>query len=310
METGNMTAEQLKAFEKAEKQKNKIPNLFQMIWREIYRDKFAFISLLIMISIFLIVLIGGFVIDGMPTEQTTRARLGFNNFSPAQYGPLGTDSAGRPIITMLILGARNSLVIAFAVTFGTLFIGYLIGLIAGFYGGFTDLVIMRFIDMLVMIPFLMLFIVVRQVAPGSGISQFIYLMILFGWFGTARTFRAKVLQEAAKDYVHASKTLGTPNWKIMTRKVLPNVTSFMMVGLILGLAGNIGLETGLTVLGFGLPFGTPSIGAMIASALDPTVLQSRPWQWLPAAILIFAMTFSIYGVGSAISRAVNPKQRR
>jgi len=309
METINMTPEQLKAFEKAERKKNRIPNLFEMIWKEIYRDKFALVSLIVMIGIFLFVIIGGFVIDGM-AENMTRSVLGRNNLSPAEFGPLGTDSGGRAIHIMLILGSRNSLIIAFAVTFGTLFIGYLLGIVAGFYGGLTDLVIMRLIDMLVMIPFLMLFIVVRQVAPGSGISQFIYLMILFGWFGTARTFRAKVLQEAAKDYVHASKTLGTPNWKIMLKKVLPNVTSFMMVGLVLGLAGNIGLETGLTVLGFGLPFGTPSIGAMIASALDPTVLQSRPWQWVPAAVLIFVMTFSIYGVGSAISRAVNPKQRR
>lgn len=309
METVNMTPEQLKAFEKAEKKKNRIPNLFEMIWREIWRDKFAFTSLVVMIGVLLAAIIGGAIYDGMEINFN-RVILGQQNLSPSEFGPLGTDSGGRPIIAQLFMGARNSLVIAFTVTLASLFIGYLVGLISGFYGGFLDLVIMRLIDMLVMVPFLMALIVVSQVLPRYGIPQFIMLMIAFSWFATARTFRAKVLQEAAKDYVLASKTLGTPNWKIMIKKVLPNVTSFMMVGLVLGLAGNIGIETGLTVIGFGLPFGIPSIGSMIASALDPTVLQFRPWQWVPAAILIFAMTLSIYGVGSAISRAVNPKQRR
>ena len=309
METVNMTPKQLKAFEEAQKKQNKIPSLFEMIWREIWRDKFAFVSLIIMFGILIASIIGGAIFDGMEINFN-RIILGQQNLSPAEFGPLGTDSGGRPIIAQLFLGARNSLFIAFAVTLASLFIGYLVGLIAGFYGGVLDLVIMRLIDMLVMVPFIMVLIVVSQVLPRYGIPQFIMLMIAFSWFAIARTFRARVLQEAAKDYVLASKTLGTPNWKIMIKKVLPNVTSFMMVGLVLGLAGNIGLETGLTVIGFGLPFGTPSIGAMIASALDPTVLQSRPWQWVPAAILIFVMTLSIYGVGSAVSRAVNPKQRR
>jgi len=309
METVEMTPKQLKAFEKAEKKKNKIPNLFEMMMREIWRDKFAFVSLIVMIGILLAAIIGGAIFDGMDIN-VNRIVLGRQDLSPSEFRPLGTDSGGRPILALLFLGARNSLVIAFVVTLASLFIGYLIGLISGFYGGFIDLAIMRLIDMLVMVPFMMVFIVISQVLPNFGIPQFIMLMVVLGWFGIARTFRARVLQESARDYVLASKTLGTPNWKIMIKKVLPNVTSFMMVGLVLGLAGNIGLETGLTVIGFGLPFGIPSIGFMIASALNPTVLQSRPWQWLPAAILIFVMTLAIYGVGSAVSRAVNPKQRR
>jgi len=309
MNTVNMSPKELKAIEKEERKKNRIPNIFELIGKELWRDKFAFVSLIVMISMLLIAIIGSAIIEGSG-ENVTRTVLGRNNFPPSEFGPLGTDSAGRSVWVMLLLGARNSFLIAFGVTFGSLAIGYVVGLVAGFFGSWVDLIILRIIDIFVMVPFLMAFIVVSQTIPGTGIGQFMMIMIAFSWFGTARTFRAKVLQESAKDYVHASKTLGTPSWKIMYKKVLPNVTSFMMVGIVITLALNIGLETGLTVIGFGLPFGTPSIGQLIASALDPTVLQSRPWQWVPAGLVIFTMTLSVYGVGSAISRAVNPKQRR
>ena len=306
METIQMTEKELKAFEKAERKKNRIPSLFEMIGREVWRDKFAFCSLLVMIGI----LIASFVGSALTDESVMRIVLGRQDLPPSEFGLLGTDSGGRDILDLLFLGARNSFTISFVVTFASLAIGFFVGLLAGFYGGFTDLAIMRIIDMFVMVPGIMIIMVVSAVLPTYGLREFIILMILTGWFATARNFRARVLQESARDYVLASKTLGTPNFVIMFKKVMPNVTSFMMVNLVLVLALNVGLETGLTVIGFGLPFGTPSLGAMIASAMNPAVLQLRPWQWVPAAVLIFMMTLSIYGVGSAVSRAVNPKQRR
>ena len=305
-----MTSMELKAFkeaEKAEKKANRIPNLFQIIWREIYRDKFALICLIVMVGLLVVSIVWAAIIGDV---GTTRIVLGQQNLSPSEFRPLGTDSGGRSMLVQLVLGSRNSLIIAFAITIGSQLIGHIVGLIAGFYGGFVDLVIMRIIDILVMVPGVMLIIVVASILPTYGIPQFIMLLIAFGWFGIAISFRARVLQESAKDYVLASKTLGTPNIVIMFKKVLPNVISFIMVGLVLGLAFSIGIETGLTALGIGLPFGTPSIGNMIASALDPTVLRIRPWQWVPAVVLIVVMTMSIRGVGNAVSRAVNPRQRR
>ena len=307
----SMTPEQLKAFKKAQKEEkkaNKIPNIFNLIWKEIYNSKFAFGSLIMMVLLLVIPLIWSLFID---QTDALRIVLGRNDFSPAQFGPLGTDPGGRSMLNLLILAARNSFIIAFGITIGTSLIGYTVGLLAGFYGGFVDLLIMRIIDVLLMIPFIMVVIVVSAVfASSTGIGQFMLIIIAFGWFGTAIQFRARVLQESAKDYVLASKTLGTPNIVIMFRKVLPNVVSFMMVGLVLGLAFNIGIEAGLSFLGFGLPTGTPSIGHMIAFARNPDVLRLRPWQWAPAVVLIVIMTMSIRGVGNAVSRAVNPKQRR
>ena len=292
---------------KAERKLHRIPSMWEVSWKEIRRSPFALGSLIVLTAILLVSFIGA----GMTDEgYATRIVLGQQNLSPSQFSPLGTDDGGRDMLDMLFLSARNSFAIAFLVTIFTLLIGYVVGLISGFYGGYVDLVIMRLIDFVIMVPTIMVIIVMAVTLPQWDIPQFVLVMVAFGWVGFARSLRARVLQESAKDYVQASKTLGTPNIVIMFREVFPNVVSFMMVGIVLGLASNMGLETGLTVIGYGLPFGVPSIGRLIALALNPIVLAHRVWQWLPAALVIFLMTLSIYGVGSAISRAVDPRQRR
>lgn len=301
-----MTPAELKAFEKAERKANRIPSMFEIIWREIWRSKFALLCLVIIVVTFVVVFVWAAHFD---TIQMRR-RLGYVNLPPSAYGPLGTDAGGLPMLNQLVLGARISLIIGFSVTIGSALIGYTVGLISGFFGGFIDWTIMRIIEIITMIPTIMLIIVIMAAIPESGTPHMILVLIVTGWFGTALNFRARVLQESAKDYVSASKTLGTPNWKIMIKKIMPNVTSFLMVGLVLGLAGSIGLETGLTAIGHGLPSGTPSIGAMIANAMDPAVLRTRPWQWVPAVIFVVVLTFTINGLGRAVSRAVNPKKRR
>ena len=285
----------------------KMPSLFQLAWREIKRDKFALVCLITLVGILITAFVGAMFLDA---DYATRVSLMTIDQSPAQFGRMGTDNGGRDMLSMLFLGARTSFIISFSVTVFSLLIGYTVGLIAGYYGGFVDLVIMRLIDFVVMVPTIMLIVVAVSLIPGYSTFHFILILIGVGWIGGAVSLRPRVLQESAKDYVLASKTLGTPNPIIILKKVLPNVLSYMMVGIVLGLAGNIGLETGLTVLGYGLPIGVPSLGAIIRLAMNPVVLQSRVWQWLPAVILIFVMTLSIYGVGYAISRAVNPRQRK
>ncbi|MGQ0516434.1 ABC transporter permease, partial [Bacillus sp. D-CC] len=100
---------------------------------------------------------------------------------------------------------------------------------------------------------------------------------LFFWTGKARLIRSKVLTEKELDYVSASKTLGTPNWKIILFQVLPNLSSIIIVSVTLNLAGNIGIESGLTFLGFGLPESTPSLGTLVSYARNPDVLQEKWW---------------------------------
>ena len=301
-----MTPAELKAFEKEQRKANSIPSTFQIVAREVWRDKFALLCLVIIVTIFVVSFVWAAYFDTLPV----RRRLGYVNLPPSEYGPLGTDAGGLPMLNQFVMGARTSLMIGFSVTIGASLIGYTVGLISGFFGGFIDWAVMRTIEIITMIPSLMLIIVIMAAIPESGVNHMIMVLILTGWFGTALSFRARVLQESAKDYISASKTLGTPNWKIMVKKIMPNVTSFLMVGLVLSLALSIGLETGLTAIGHGLPSSVPSIGAMIANAMDPAVLRTRPWQWVPAVIFIVVLTLTINGFGRAVTRAINPKKRR
>jgi len=293
--------------EKELKKANRIPSVLEVAAREVWRDKFAFVSFLLFIFLLGAAFIGGNMVDG---DYINRIRILMRDLSPAEYGPWGTDNGGRDMLSIMLISARNSFALTFTVTPITMAIGYTTGLFIGFYGGYVDLVVMRIIEFCIMVPTLMVIIFIVTLLPNYGVFELAVVLILTGWFAGATGLRARVLQESARDYVSASKTLGTPNIAIIFKKVLPNVTSFIMVGVILGLAGSIGLETGLTVLGYGLPFGVPSLGRLIALGMNPIVLANRPWQWMPAALLIFLMTLAIYGFGLAISRAVNPRQRR
>lgn len=159
------------------------------------------------------------------------------------------------------------------------------------------------------LPSLMFIIVFVVIVPNYSVASFIFIMSLFSWFGKARLIRSKGLAERELDYINASKTLGTPDWKIMLFEMFPNLSSLVIVNMTLTLAGNIGLETGLTFLGFGLPTGTPSLGTLIALAKNPDVISTKWWVWLPAALLILVMMLSINYVGQAVKRASDARQR-
>lgn len=274
--------------------------------KEIVRDKIALISLILFCLILLAVFIGATMVD---QTAANKVDLRLVNKAPGPGLPLGADPSGRDMIGQLIVGARNSFLIAFGVTILSGIVGILVGLIAGFYGGTVDNVIMRVVDFLTMLPSLMLIIVIVTLIPNYSVGAFVLVMTMLGWMGKTRMIRAKTLQQSSLDFVSASKTLGTSNFVIMFREVLPNIASIIVVNLTINLAANMGLETSLSFLGFGLPFSTPSLGTLLRHASVPANMQMRPWQWLPAAVLILVMMLCINFVGQAIKRAADVKQR-
>ena len=278
------------------------------MWREIYRDKLALTGLFLFIVITLTVYIWAFTIDET-AAAVVNIRIRQN--PPCADHILGTDSAGRDMLTQLILSARNSFNIAFIVTLGGAVIGIIFGLVSGFYGKHVDNVMMRVLDFIGMVPSIMLIIVFVAVIPNYSVFTFALLMILiFSWQGIARLIRVKALQQSTLDYVFASKTLGTRNFVIMFREVLPNLVSIIVSTVTINMAANMGIETGLTFLGFGLPFGSPSLGRLVHYARTPTNMTDRPWLWFPAALLIIIMMLSINFVGQALNRVADAKKRR
>ena len=285
----------------------KSPSGFSILLRELIRDKVAFGSLL-----FLFLIIAGVFGTSIIMDQSEIIKVDlFALYEPpsAAYW-LGTDYGGRDIFGQLIIGTRNSLAIGFLVTLLTGIIGILVGLISGYYGGTVDNIFMRFVDFFMVLPILMIVIAFVTAVPGYSIVSFSLIMTAFLWMGIARLIRSKALQEKELDYVKASKTLGTSDFKIMFFQVLPNLSSIIIVTMTLNLAGNIGIESGLSFLGFGFPESTPSLGTLISYARNPQTLELRWWIWLPASILIFVLMLSINNVGQALKRATDARQRR
>ncbi|GGV09272.1 ABC transporter permease [Lactobacillus acetotolerans] len=283
------------------------PSGFKVAMREIWRDKVARFALFLIILILLFTFGGSlFLNKGQITEI---------NIADAYYGwgeaghLLGTDDGGRDILKLLMMGGRNSILIGLSVTVITETVGLVIGLVAGYYGGIVDSIIMRIVDFIQILPELPIIIVLTTVIPNYNAVTLVFLISMFGWTTTVRYYRSFVLSQRGRDYVLASKTSGSSDLQIMFREVLPNITSMIIIDVVITVAGNIGIETTLSFIGYGLPTTTPSLGTLIGFANDPVNVISRSWLWLPATILLLTISLSINYVGRALQRAGDARQR-
>ncbi len=283
------------------------PAGFQVIVREFKKDKVALTAFFILVTLLLVIFIGSFFID---QEAAMRVNILQRYKEPGYQGHiLGTDEGGRDVLAQLIIGARNSISIGFSITILTTLIGVFVGIISGYFGGWVDNMLMRIVDFIMILPTTMIIIVFVTVIPNYTLFHFIFIMSIFYWTGKARLIRTRTLSEVSLDYVSASKTLGSSNLQIMLREILPNLSSLIIVNLTLSFAGNIGIETGLTYLGFGLPYSTPSLGTLISAAKTADIIENKTWVWLPAGIFILVMMLCINYIGQALQRAADSKQR-
>lgn len=283
------------------------PMGFEVIRREFKRDKIAMAALIILVAILVFIFIAPFFMD---IEEATKVNI-FNRFTPpGQDGYLlGSDEGGRDILAQLIVGARNSIIIGWSVTMITSAIGIAIGIFSGYHGGLIDDITMRIIDFIMVLPTFIIIIVITTIITKYDMWTLIWVISLFGWASVARLFRTATLSEASKEYVSASKTMGTSDWKIMFGEVMPNLSSLIIAHLTLGFAGSIGIETGLSFLGFGLPIGTPSLGTLIGTAKSADIIENKTWVWLPAVILVLILMLTINYIGQALRRAADSRQR-
>lgn len=283
------------------------PSSAKIIWNEFKADKPAMAALVIVIAFILFVMIASLFID---TPKMMETDIMNYNVSPGTNGfLLGADTGGRSIAQQLIVGARNSIGIAIGLTLISSTFGICWGLISGYFNGYIDWGMQRVYDFMMMLPMTMMIIVLVTIIKSYNAVTLTLIFAIFYWEGTSRLIRSRTLSKSEKDYVAASKTSGTSSFKIIFREIMPNISSLIIVDTTLSFAENIGVETGLSYLGFGLPIQTPSLGTLIANANDPNNITQYWWTWLPAALLIIILCLSISYIGQVVRRAADASQR-
>jgi peptide/nickel transport system permease protein len=227
---------------------------------------------------------------------------------PSVHYPLGTDYAGRSILTLLIWGARPSLAIGLIATALTVVLGAAIGLAAGHYGGPVSRVLMAVTDWFLALPTLVLAICLAAVLGESDLSITIAIAVT-SWPGTARLIRAQTLAVEARPFIERAKALGAGHIQLMFRQVLPNVAPLVLVSTTLTVAGAILTETTLAFLGLGNPTEV-SWGAMIDQALNSGAVSAGAWWYVvPPGIAILIVVLGCNLIGRATEDILNPRMR-
>jgi len=227
---------------------------------------------------------------------------------PSWKHPVGLDDGGIDMVTLLMWGARISLIVGFAATFVSMAIGGTVGVLAGYFGGKVDTILMRITDYFLVIPDVPLMIVVAAIW-GPSLFHIVIVIGILLWTGTARVIRAQVKSVRERVYVKRARALGAGHLRIVVRHVLPQVAPLLIANTVLTIAVAIFDETALSFLGLGDPSRT-SLGKVIENAFERAAISSGAW-WaiVPPGGLVALIILGCSLVGGSMEDALNPRLR-
>ncbi len=282
------------------------------VWDQFKTHKGALVGLMVFAAIMFLVLIGPWIwtIDG--TYVSIRER----NQGMSLAHPLGTDQLGRDLLARLMQGGKVSIAVGMTAMLLALFLGTLIGVLAGYFRRLDD-ILMRFTDLFLSLPLLPLLLLMvmlfreplsRRFGPETGIFFLIVFAIgVTSWMHTARIVRGDVLALKEREFVLAAKSLGTPPRRVIVRHVLPNVMSPIMVSATLGIANAVITESALSFLGLGFPPDFPTWGRILFDAVDQ--MQLYPMRVILPGVAISLTVLSVNYIGDGLRDALDPRIR-
>lgn len=275
---------------------------WQDVRQRFFANKISIAGLLILVTLVFLAIVGPIISPFASDELTGDILVG-----PFVNGHwLGTDDLGRDIFTRVTEGIRLSLTVAVIVTLISVLVGVSLGGIAGYFGGWVDTLISRFIDTWQVIPFVLIGFAVISVF-GSSFWIVVLALVLTGWYSTTRLFRASVMQVKSLDYVEAARASGVKTGRIILRHIGPNAIPPIIVVLAFTVAGSILSESVYAFLGVGFREPTPSLGVMISGSRN--YLTDKPLVFfIPGSVLVL-LTLSIVLIGDGLRDALDPKMR-
>lgn len=235
----------------------------------------------------------------------TDVAVGFNSAPSAKYW-LGTDDVGRDLFARLIYGGRVSLSVGLIATIISVGLGVPLGLIAGYFGGLAEFLIMRAADIFMSFPSMILILVLVSVIGPSTVTVTVVIGVL-GWTTVGKLIYGNTKSVKHKDYVMASKAIGYSDIRIIFEDILPNVISPVWSLIAFRIGGAILTESSLSFLGAGVQTPQASWGNIIYQAQNLLVLTARPWIWIPPGILVVLTIMSFNFIGEGIRDALDPK---
>lgn len=278
-------------------------------WYDLRRSWIFWISAVLLAGIMVMVLFPGLLASQEATSSLTGGcQLSNSLEAPSSEFKLGTDQQGCDVYSLSIYGARSSVAVGVLSAVFTTLIGAFFGLLAGFFGGKTDAVISRVLDIFLGVPYILGSIVLLSAIQLPGIWGVVLSLTLLSWPVAARMVRAKTIEAKGQDYTLAARALGAGNRRIMFRHILPNAIGPSIVIAVISLGLFIGAEATLSYLGLGIRPPDFSWGTMIAEAQQ--VFFQAPWTLLAPASFLTVTVLAFILLGEAVSDALDPKLRK
>jgi peptide/nickel transport system permease protein len=275
--------------------------------RRFFRHRLALAGSVVVLAVLAIAIFAPF----FTSQDPARIDLRSVRQPPSDAHPLGTDLSGRDVWSRIVYGARTSLAVGFGAVAVYVAIGTLLGVLAGYFRGKVDALIMRVTDTVMSVPGLLMVIVFVSVV-GPSLASVLIVIGLLGWPGAGRLVRGQFLSLREAEFVTAARVVGVSDRRIILAHLLPNTLGPLIVLATFGIASAIILEASLSFLGLGVRPPVPSWGEMLNAAQSPTVLIAVPWLWISPAVAIAITVLAVNFVGDGLRDALDPTaaQRR
>lgn len=277
---------------------------WQDAWRRLKQNKLAFASLILLSVLILMTIIGPWIAGYDYAEVDPAAK----NLGPCAAHWFGTDSLGRDLFARVWQAGRVSMTIGIFGALVSTVVGVIYGSISAFFGGFVDNIMMRIVEVLVGIPYLIVVILISVITDSQNLGTLLVALTLTGWCGTARLVRGQILQLKEQEYVMAANVLGVSPWKIIKKHLIPNTLGLIIVGITFDIPGYIFSEAFLSYIGLGIASPNTSWGALASAA--QANFRFYPFQLFLPSLMIALTMLSFTLLGDGLRDALDPRLRQ